>query len=525
MARLDASSAGERVARTLTRRELLALMGAGAASLLLPGSCRAQSTERRRRPNILVILADDLGYAELGVQGCRDIPTPHIDSIAANGTRFTSGYVSCPICAPTRAGLMTGRYQQRFGFETNPGPEAHADPKFGLPREQTTLAERLKGFGYATGMFGKWHLGYRPELQPTRRGFDEFLGFLSGANEYLPGGRRSDRILRGTDPVDEPEYLTDAFAREAVAFIDRHAQEPFFLYLPFNAVHAPLQAIDQHLQRFPGITDPNRRTYAAMTAAMDDAVGRVLGKLREHGLEEDTLIFFLSDNGGPTPQTTSSNLPLRGYKGQTYEGGIRIPFMVQWKGHLPAGKVNDQPVIALDIHPTAVAACGEGIGRAWRLDGVNLLPYLSGEQASAPHEALYWRFHQQRAIRQGEWKLVLGNQSAAWELYNLADDIGEQHDLAAQEPGRARELTALWESWNAELMDPLWVRQDARAQGGGRGNAGGAQLEQRFRQLDRNGDGKLTADELRQPALFGRLDANGDGSVTLEEAQAALGNR
>jgi arylsulfatase A-like enzyme len=522
----DTRAASEGGLGAITRRELLALMGAGAASLALSRTSWAQDVGGgRRRPNIVLILADDLGYAELGVQGCGDIPTPNIDSIAQNGTRFTSGYVSCPICAPTRAGLMTGRYQQRFGFETNPGPEAYADPKFGLPREQTTLAERLKGLGYATGMFGKWHLGYRPELQPTQRGFDEFLGFLSGANDYLAGGRRSDRILRGTEIVDEPEYLTDAFAREAVSFIDRHAQEPFLLYLPFNAVHAPLQASDPYLQRFPDIADPNRRTYAAMTAALDDAVGRVLSKLRERGLEEDTLIFFLSDNGGPTSQTTSSNLPLRGYKGQTYDGGIRIPFMAQWKGHLPAGKVSDHPVIALDIHPTVIAAVGESADPAWRLDGVNLLPYLSGEATGTPHEVLYWRFHQQRAIRQGEWKLVRGNQSATWELYNLADDIGEQHDLAAREPERVRELTTAWDAWNAELMDPLWVRQDARTQGGGGRGAGGSQLEQRFRQLDRNGDGKLTADELRQPGLFQRLDQNGDGSVTLDEARAALGNR
>lgn len=470
----------------------------------------------------MLILADDLGYRELGVQGCPDIPTPNVDSIAANGVRFTDGYVSCPICAPTRAGLLTGRYQQRFGFETNPGPEEYADPGFGLPLEQTTLAERLKGLGYATGMVGKWHLGYRPELQPPQRGFDEFFGFLSGANDYLPGGRRSDRVLRGTEVVEEPEYLTDAFAREAVAFIESHRRDPFFLHLPFNAVHGPLQASDEYLQRFPQIADPNRRTYAAMTAAMDDAVGHVLGKLREHGLEEDTLVFFLSDNGGPTPQTTSNNLPLRGYKGQTYEGGIRVPFMVQWKGRLPAGEVSRHPVISLDIHPTAVAAAGENIDPEWRLDGADLLPLLSGEDASAPHEALYWRFNQQRAIRQGEWKLVMGNQSAAWELYNLADDIAEQHNLAGAMPDKVRELTALWDEWNSELMDPLWVRQDSRTEGGGVGNRSAREIEQRFRQLDRDGDGKLSPDELPREQLFQRLDANGDGFVDAEEAGGAV---
>ena len=218
--------------------------------------------------------------------------------------------------------MGTGRHQQCFGFETNPGPEAAADPNFCLPRSETTLAERLKGLGYATGVFGKWHIGYRPELQPTQRGFDEFFGFLSGANDYLPGGRRMDKILCGTEVVEESEYLTDAFGREAVAFIEKHQQHPFFLYLPFNAVHAPLQSVDKYLQRFPDLKDPKRRTFAAMTAAMDDNVGRVLSTWRRLSLEEDTLVFFLSDNGGPTEQTTSGNGPLRGFKGQTWEGAF-----------------------------------------------------------------------------------------------------------------------------------------------------------------------------------------------------------
>ena len=446
--------------------------GYAAAALVLGRERRAKSTSAQR-DNVIVILADDLGYGELGVQGCQDIPTPHIDSIAHNGTRFTSGYVSCPVCAPTRAGLMTGRYQQRFGFETNPGPEEYADAKFGLPREEVTLAEKLRDLGYATGMVGKWHLGYRTELQPTQRGFDEFFGFLSGATDYLPGARRGGRILRGTEVVDEPEYLTDAFAREAVSFIDRHAQQPFFLYLAPNAVHGPLQATEQYLQRFANIEDMKRRTYAAMTAAMDDAIGRVLDRLRQHNLEENTLIFFLSDNGGPTPVTTSRNGPLRGHKGQVYEGGIRVPFMVQGKGRIAAGKVYDAPVIALDVHPTVLAAVGESINPQWRIDGVNLLPYLLGERSNPPHDTLYWRFRTQRAIRQGEWKLVMSGRPGAWELYNLAEDIGEQRDLAAQEPDKVREMAAAWEAWNSELMEPLWERQTGRRRGAGVRNRAG----------------------------------------------------
>ena len=348
-----------------------------------------------------------MGYAGLGVQGCRDIPTPNMDSIARGGVRFTQGYVSCPLCSPTRAGLMTGRYGQRFGYEMNPGPAAVADDKFGLPLAEKTLAERMKDLGYRTGMFGKWHLGFKPEMTPPKRGFDEFFGFLDGAHEYLPG-RRAGRILRGMDPVEEKEYLTEALAREAVSFIERHKDEPFFLYVPFNAVHAPMQSVQKYLDRFPDITDANRRIHAAMTAALDDAVGRVLQTLRRLDLEQDTLIFFFSDNGGPTAQTTSSNAPFRGFKGQVWEGGIHIPFMMQWKDHLPAGRVDERPVIQLDILPTALAAAGAEIQPEWKLDGANLLPFLSGANPGRPHEALYWRMGRQQAVRSGDWKLVRG---------------------------------------------------------------------------------------------------------------------
>jgi arylsulfatase A-like enzyme len=263
-----------------------------------------------------------------------------------------------------------------------------------------------------------------------------------------------------------------------------------------------------------------------MTAAMDDAVGRVLETLRRLKIEENTLVFFFSDNGGPTPQTTSSNLPLRGYKAQVLEGGIRTPSMVQWKGRVPAGKVYDHPVIQLDIHPTVVAVVGEKISPDWNLDGVNLLPYLTGENTGKPHETLYWRFHGKRAIRRGEWKLVAEQGGPAWELHNLAEDIGERNDLAAKMPGKVKELDAAWQAWNAQLMAPLWVRQDARTESapqkpGARGRAGGA-LQDRFKELDRNGDGKLTADELPRPGLFKQLDTNGDGVVTLDEARSDL---
>jgi arylsulfatase A-like enzyme len=412
-----------------------------------------------RKPNIVLIVADDLGYGELSIQGSKDIPTPNIDSIARNGVRFTNGYVSCPVCSPTRAGLLTGRYQQRFGHEFNPGPPQQAEEDFGLPLSETTIAARLKSLGYATGMFGKWHLGFKPEYNPTKRGFDEFFGFLGGAHPYFDvNGRQGNPIMRGAQAVDEPSYLTDAFAREAVSFIERRKSEPFFLYLPFNAVHNPLQAADKYLARFNSITDQKRKTFAAMMAAMDDAVGKVLTKLRESKLEENTLVFFIADNGGPTPQTTSGNGPLNGFKGQTLEGGIRVPFMMQWKGKLPEGKLYEMPVIALDIHPTVVAAAGGKIPSEARLDGRNLIPYLLGETKGRPHDQLFWRFGDQTAIRSGDWKLVKTRGARTPHLYNLAADIGERNDLAAKHPDKVKELQAAYDKWNAELAGPKWAR-------------------------------------------------------------------
>jgi arylsulfatase A-like enzyme len=433
---------------------------------------RAQAPGTAKRPNIVIILADDYGYADSGFQGCKDIPTPQIDSLAAAGVRCTNGYVSGPYCSPTRAGLMTGRYQQRFGHEFNPGNA----PAHGLALSETTLADRLRAAGYATGLVGKWHLGSAPRFHPQRRGFDEFFGFLGGGHAYFPG--QGQPILRGTSEVQETEYLTDAFAREAVAFIDRHKQgeRPFFLYLAFNAVHTPMHATDARLARFASIADSTRRTYAAMTTALDEGVGAVLAKLRSEKLEENTLIVFFSDNGGPTMRGTtingSRNDPLRGSKRTTLEGGIRVPFVACWKGTLPAGKRYDPPVIQLDLMPTFLAAAGVEVDPQWQLDGVNLLPYWTGRESRPPHEALYWRMGPQMAVRQGDWKLVRydtaadpgqgpspktgGGRTTGPKLYNLAQDIGESRDLSSQNRDKLAELEALWLKWNAPLAKPLW---------------------------------------------------------------------
>jgi arylsulfatase A-like enzyme len=478
------------------------------------------------KPNIILIVADDLGYGELGCQGNKDIPTPNIDSMARNGVRFTQAYVTAPLCSPSRAGLLTGRYQQRFGHEFNPGQTTNPSEDFGLPLSETLLPVRLKELGYATGMVGKWHLGIKPEFHPRRRGFDEFFGFMGGGHPYIGNEKEAKTIFRGTEPVTEQEYLTDAFAREAVAFIERHHRENFFLYLPFNAVHMPLQSIKKYLDRFADIKDEKRRTFAAMTSAMDEAVGRVLTEVRRHKLEENTIVFFLSDNGGPTLTTTSGNGPLRGYKAQVLEGGIRIPFTMQWRGHLPAGKVYEQPVSSLDIHSTVLVAAGGAVTPEMKLDGVNLVPFVSGRSSARPHKTLCWRMGEKRAIRDGDWKLVKEQGEKEWSLYNLAEDVGEANNLAAKFPEKVRELNGLYSDWEKQLQEPRWIRQDNRrartTKAARKKTAAEEQLERRFKRLDRNGDGTLTAEEAKNAPRFKGADRNGDGVITLEEAKQSI---
>jgi arylsulfatase A-like enzyme len=442
----------------VNRRDFIASSLAACASVATLNGCKTGPGQKvARRPNVVLIVADDLGYGELSSYGGRDVQTPHIDSIGQNGVRFTNGYVTCPVCSPTRAALLTGRYQQRFGHEFNPGPPTEASPDFGLALSEPTLAERFKKLGYSTGMVGKWHLGYQPQFTPTQRGFDEFYGFLGGAHFYLSAGDRNrGPILRGTTPVDAIEYTTFDFAREASAYIERHKNEPFFLYLPFNAVHGPLEATPAYLAKFSGIQNEKRQKFCAMLASLDDAVGMVLSKLRETGLEDDTVLYFIGDNGGPTPSTTSANGPLRDYKTTVFEGGIRVPFAMQWPGHVPKGITYHKPVVSLDIMPTSLVAAGVHIDRQWKLDGVDLLPHLTGKRSNAPHDFLYWRTGKQKAIRHGDMKLLMQRNSTTWELYDLAKDVAESNNLAEEQPDIVKTLAARWSGWNAELMDPRW---------------------------------------------------------------------
>lgn len=423
-------------------------------------------------PNILVIVADDLGYSDIGVHGGKAVPTPNIDALAASGVRCTSGYVSSPYCSPSRAGFLTGRYQTRFGHEFNPhvGEEA----KLGLPLDQRTIADHLRAAGYSTSAIGKWHQGFDHAHHPQSRGFDDYFGFLVGGHNYLlhkdakpvfGSAHSHDLIYRGRDVQKLDGYTTDLFTDEAIGFMDRQAEKPWFLYLAYNAVHTPLEIVDKHKDRIPAnVTDPARRGYLSLLLGLDDAIGRMTAYLEKTGRTKDTLIVFFSDNGGSGRKpyfayNTGVNSPLRGDKGQTLEGGIRVPFFVSWPGKLPAGKEYDHPVITLDVLPTALELAGAPLPA--NLDGVNLLPFLRGETTASPHASLYWRFGPQKAVRRGPWKLVDwrdydAQKNSGWQLFDLSSDIGERRDQAKKQPELLAQLSRDWEQWNSKNIAPLW---------------------------------------------------------------------
>lgn len=446
------------------------------------------------RPNVLFIIVDDLGYGELGCYGGQEIPTPNIDALAASGVRFTSGYATAPFCAASRAALLTGRYQTRFGFEFNPIGAKNAEAGVGLPLSERTIGDRLRDAGYVTGLVGKWHLGGTAPFHPQRRGFDEFFGFLHEGHYYVPppwrdvttwlrrtslpdgskgqwrspdgtliwsthmGYREPDYdadnpILRSSQPVAEASHLSDALTREACSFIERHRQQPWFLCLSYNAVHSPMQASNAYMAKMAHIPDTQRRIFAAMLAQLDDCVGRVLSQLKKTGTDGRTLVFFVSDNGGPTKELTSSNAPLRGGKGDLWEGGIRVPFILSWNGRLAPGQVIDWPVTTMDATATALAVANADRERGM-LDGRSLWPWLADNSQAAPEATLYWRVGKKHALRRGPWKIV--RSGGQWGLYNLIDDPSESRDLAATEPERVEELEKAWDQWNEQQVKPLW---------------------------------------------------------------------
>ena len=420
--------------------------------IVLLSACQLNCAEREpQRPNLIVILTDDQGYADLGVQGVvKDVKTPHIDALAADGVRFTRGYVTAPQCVPSRAGLLTGRYQSRFGVETNKGAP--------LPEGEKTIADRLRAAGYLTGMIGKWHLdsGLGPEYAPGRRGFAEyFTGRMLSyqANYDLEG----NDIPNAPQIIRDERYRIDVETDAAIAFLERRIsdpRQPFFLYLAYFAPHLPLDPPEPYIARFSGVVDETRRMGLASIAAMDDGVGRIRQFLREHGLEENTLLFFISDNGAPTHRKLwngSLNDPMIGEKGMLTDGGIRVPYLAAWKGVLPRGKVEERAVSSLDVAATALALAGQPPAR--ELDGVNLLPFLTGKSAAVPHEFLYWRFRSQAAIFDGRWKLVFLYPDR-WLLFDHSTNAPESNDVAPQHPEVVERLRIRLEAWAAEQEPP-----------------------------------------------------------------------
>ncbi len=508
------------------RRALIA--GVMAAMVSAPSFAR-EPASTVSKPNIIVILADDLGYADNSVYPGGRFPTPNLKRLAREGVTFMDGYATAPVCAPSRAGLMTGRYPERFGFEYNDGGAQRALREgLGLPVDQITIAQLLKEDGYFTGMVGKWHLGELPKFYPMNRGFDEFVGFLPGESSYIsptqPGvqlafgplsnatlhrmlgqnaqtdarileralvnyrlasrirnpGRIGQRlagsfyrhpladIIEGPNHVvvhNDHEYLTDYFTQQAVHFIRQRSRSrrPYFLYLAYNAPHAPLMVTEKYYKLFPQIKNHQLRVYAAMIAALDDGIGRVLDAVAQSGESRNTIIFFASDNGcAEYIPGLCTCAPLRGGKLTYYEGGIRVPFIMSWPGHIRGNRVYRQPVSLMDVLPTAIAAAGGKLPADRTYDGVNLIPNLRGKVSGEPHPTLFWQAKPLVAVRHGRWKLwetqgvntgVYGHYKL---LFNLQDDLDERTNLATRDPAKVKTLESLIRQWERSVVAPLW---------------------------------------------------------------------
>ena len=422
----------------------------------------------QKKPNIIFLFCDDAGYADFGFQGSKIMKTPNLDKLAKSGALCTQGYVTDATCAPSRAGLMTGKYQQRFGYEEINVPGYMSEnSKFlgddmGLPLDQVTMADYLKKLGYTSAMIGKWHLGDADRFHPMKRGFDEFYGFRGGDRSYyaykgeLKGINLDKRMESGIGNFEEPNgYATDVFGEKAVSFIERNKDKPFFLYLAFNAVHTPVEVTPEDLKQFPNLVG-TRQELAAMTLALDRACGKVLDKLKELGLEENTIVVFSNDNGGPTDNNASINLPLSGTKSNHLEGGLRVPFLVSWPNHIKANTVYNYPVSTLDLLPTFYVAGGGNLADLKDIDGVNLIPFLKGENTARPHEKMYWKKENRGVFRENDWKLIRFPDRPA-ELYDISKDISEEHDLATKYPERVRKMYKQLFAWELTLERPLWM--------------------------------------------------------------------
>lgn len=469
--------------------------------LILAGISPSWAVAGDDRPNVILMIADDLGYGEVGVFRQGDIPTPHINSIGRSGVLFTDGYVTSPFCSASRAGLMTGRIPNRFGYEFNPIGADNENPEAGIPGSELTVGEAFQRNGYATGLVGKWHLGGTAAYHPNRNGFEYFYGFMHEGHFFVPwpyegvvtmlrraslpdGGRgrwinadqtlvlsthmngrepdydADNPILRQGQPVDEKDYLTDAITRESVKFIEYHKERPFFLCVSYSAVHSPLQGTLDYMKKFEGIEDIHRRIFAAMLAHMDDSVGAILKKLNDLQLSDNTIIIFLSDNGGPTRELTSSNLPLNGGKGTVFEGGIRVPMMLQWPSRISPGKVVDHPVSSLDLFPTLLKMAGIDPPRADRLDGIS---WWDREKKSLDwtgfkDRSLFWKLGDRHALRSGNWK-ILRQKQKKWQLFHLGQDMNETSDLSDAYPDKTAQLDHIWENYQSQMIPPRWKRK------------------------------------------------------------------
>jgi arylsulfatase A-like enzyme len=469
----------------------------------------APSGNKPRAPNVLLIVADDLGFNDITLHGGGiaggSVPTPHIDSIAKGGVDFLAGYSGNATCAPSRAAMMTGRYPTRFGFEFTPTPKqfmkvlAAASPgdselpviyhaaresalipyeDMGLPTTEVTLARALKGAGYRTLQVGKWHLGDSPQFRPYAHGFDESLSLLHGASMFLP--EDSPQVVNAKqdfDPIDQflwaahpwsirfnggqpfkpARYMTDYLTDEAIKAMDANRQQPFFMYLGYNAPHTPLQSTKEDYDALAHIPDHTTRVYAAMVRSLDRNVGRLLQHLKAQGLDDNTLVIFTSDNGGAHyVGLPDLNKPYRGWKATFFDGGIRVPFFMRWPQSLPQGAKYPQPISHLDIFSTALAAAGAKPPEGKVLDGVNLLPFVQGQRSDAPHRQIFWRTDTYLALREGDWKLQSMQRPKQDLLYNLGTDPGEKTNLAAQEPTRLAAMKADLRAFNAAQAKPMW---------------------------------------------------------------------
>lgn len=418
------------------------------------------------KPNIIVFMADDMGYADAGFTGAKDIQTPNLDELAAAGVIFQQGYVNHAFCGPSRAALLSGRYPYRFGFETNPAYDP-ANPHMGISPDEKLFPERLQEAGYVTGVVGKWHLGAAAPFHPNNRGFDYFYGFLGGGHDYFRIDLTKkvwEAYLQGLVRNDKPAgfegYLTTALSRDAAKFVEDNKDNPFFLFVSYNAPHMPLQAPEEDIARYAHIDDKKRRVYAAMVDVMDSGIGEVVDALKSNGIFKNTLIFFLSDNGGPqssasnpTKGNGSSNIPFRGGKGNFYDGGVHVPFIACWPSKIPSGSTYEYPVNSLDIARTAVEVGGADATAGPSMEGVDLIPFILGHKKGAPHEAIFWRGGNGivwSVLTADGTKHVKDKDSKKPELFYLPDDISETTDILSQQPERAAELHKLWTEWNQD---------------------------------------------------------------------------